>query len=113
MAEDDPPQAQEHPVQANPYAAPTSEPEPENRPASPAYEAYQLVTDVATGVSFRKKDNFYQAIAIAVCLVLGVPVGWFVGRFSAEGAILGGAAGLLIGLFGSGIFLMVYRLFRH
>jgi hypothetical protein len=68
---------------------------------------------VATGVSFRKRDNLYQAIAIVVCLALGVPIGWAVGRFSPEGAILGGAAGLLIGLFGSGIFLMIYRLFRH
>jgi hypothetical protein len=99
-------------VTENPYAAPAGEPAP-TRTKSSSYEAYQLVTDVATGVSFRKNDNFYQAITIFAAIVLGVPIGWAIGRWSIEGAVLGGAAGLLIGLFGSGIFLMIDRLFKH
>jgi hypothetical protein len=103
---------QEQPRAENPYAAPSPDPATPTM-KSATYETYQLVTDVATGVSFRKSDNFYQAVAIFVSVLLGVPIGWAIGRWSVEGAVLGGAAGLLVGLFGSGIFLMIYRLFRH
>jgi len=101
---------------ANPYASP---PPPPAQPgvSSPkeltAYQAYNIVSDIATGVNFRKKDNLYQAIAIFVGLVLGVLIGLAVARGAPEGAVLGGFIGLLVGLFGSGIFLLIYRLFKH
>jgi hypothetical protein len=75
--------------------------------------AYNIVTDVAAGPNVRLKDNLFQALAIFVAAVLGVMIGWLVSPAKAEGAILGGVAGLLIGLLGSGTFLMVYRFIRH
>jgi hypothetical protein len=74
--------------------------------------AYNLVSDLGTGVNLRWRDNLLQALCIFVCLVLGVLIGFAIAR-GPEGAILGGAAGLLVGLFGSGIFLMIFRALQH
>ena len=41
-------------------------------------QVYNLVTDTTTGVNVRWKDNLFQAIAILICLVLGVGVGLLV-----------------------------------
>lgn len=95
----------------NPYEPPKA---PENVPAEPASanrQAYNVVTDTVVGPNVRLKDNLIQALVIFVCLVLGAVIGGIF--FGGEGALLGGFAGLLIGLFGSGTFLMIYRGMRH
>jgi hypothetical protein len=75
-------------------------------------EVYHLVTDTVVGPNVRWKDNLFQAIAILVCIAMGVLIAWLVWRGPGE-AIVGGFVGLLVGLFGSGIFLMIYRAVRH
>ena len=78
-----------------------SEPPPEQTPSEPmsGRQAYNLVADTVTGPNVRLRDNLYQALAIFIGLVLGAVVGAFVG--------------LLAGLFGSGLFLMIYRAVQH
>jgi hypothetical protein len=48
---------------------------------------------------------------IVICLLGGAGIGALVG--GCGGAFLGAFAGILVGLFGSGIYLMVYRAVRH
>jgi hypothetical protein len=78
-------------------------------------QTYNLASDTVAGVNVRAKDNLYQAVAIVVCLGLGVLIGYLLAGpdEAALGAVLGGGAGLLAGLFGSGIFLMIYRGIQH
>jgi hypothetical protein len=73
----------------------------------------RMVSDTIVGPNTRWSDNVYQAIAIVVCLVLGAAIGAFSLTDRAAGALVGGFIGLLVGLFGSGIFLMIYRAVRH
>jgi uncharacterized membrane protein YedE/YeeE len=76
-------------------------------------EAYNLASDTVTGVNVRLKDNVFQGLAILVCLILGILIGALVADDRVTGAVVGGFAGLLIGLFGSGLFLMIYRGIQH
>ena len=76
-------------------------------------EAYNIASDTVTGVNVRMKDNLLQGIIIAACLVLGAAIGAVAVRERIPGALVGGFAGLLVGLFGSGIFLMIFRAVRH
>jgi hypothetical protein len=76
-------------------------------------QVYNVVSDTAVGVNVRWKDNLFQAAAIFVCLVLGAAIGWFTTRDGATGAVAGGFFGLLVGLFGSGIVLMIFRAVMH
>lgn len=76
-------------------------------------QAYNLVADTVAGPNLRPSDNLYQGLAILVCLVLGAGIGFLAVADRLPGALLGGFLGLLIGLFGSGIFLMIYRAVRH
>ena len=76
-------------------------------------EAYNVVADTVTGANLRLKDNVLQAVVIAVCLVLGGIGGALIVDDRALGAIAGALIGLLVGLFGSGVFIMVYRALRH
>ncbi len=71
------------------------------------------MTDLGTGVNVRRRDNLLQAASIVICLILGALIGLFVTSDRAAGVLVGGFIGLLVGLFGSGIFLMVYRFLRH
>ena len=75
-------------------------------------QTYNIVSDLATGVNVRKRDNLYQALFILASIPAGALVGVCISR-SGEGICLGCFGGLLAGLFGSGIFLMVYRALRH
>jgi DNA-directed RNA polymerase subunit RPC12/RpoP len=77
------------------------------------YEVYNIVSDLGTGVNVRWRDNLYQFVAIGICLAIGILVGALVIRDHIPGAITGGFVGLLVGLLGSGAFLMVYRFVRH
>lgn len=92
-----------------------------NAPGQPLTnrETYNVVTDTTTGVNIRRSDNLFQAlfilIAIVICSALGAVLAmfndWGLPWFG--GALVGGFAGLLLGVFSSGIFLMVYRAKRH
>jgi hypothetical protein len=86
-----------------------------NPPQGPIGDpVFNIVTDTVTGPNLRWKDNVYQAIVIVVCLILGALTGFLVIPGSRGlGAVTGGFAGLLVGLFGSGIFLMVFRGVKH
>ncbi|WP_425617248.1 hypothetical protein NA78x_000921 [Anatilimnocola sp. NA78] len=76
-------------------------------------QTYNVVTDIGAGPNLRARDNLYQALAIFVCLVIGASVGYFSMRDQVLGAVAGGFFGVLAGLFGSGVFLMIYRMVRH
>ena len=76
-------------------------------------EAYHIVTDTVVGPNVRLKDNLYQGLAILVCLLIGAGIGALAVAERGAGAMVGGFAGLVIGLFGSGIFLMIFRALRH
>ena len=77
----------------------------------------QTVMDVVTGVNLRWKDNLIQGITIAAATLIGIPIGAAVAKSMRAdvigGLFMGGFGGLLIGLFGSGLVLMIYRMFRH
>ncbi|MCA9041447.1 MAG: hypothetical protein KDA65_13930 [Planctomycetaceae bacterium] len=82
-------------------------------------EAYNIVTDTITGANLRKSDNVFQAKVIGICLLIGILVGVIWGAVSGEqinmiiGSVVGGFAGVLLGLFGSGFYLMIYRTGKH
>jgi len=76
-------------------------------------QAYNVVTDTISGPNVRLKDNLLQGLAILVCLLLGAAIGFLVMTDGLAGLLLGGFVGLLVGLFGSGIFLMIYRAVKH
>jgi hypothetical protein len=76
-------------------------------------EVYNIVSDIGTGVNVRWSDNLFQLATIGVSLLLGVLIGVFVAQDRILGALVGGFFGVLVGLFGSGIFLMIYRFIRH
>ncbi len=76
-------------------------------------EAYNVVSDTVTGANVRWKDNLFQALSILVCIVLGAGIGALLIEERIGGALVGGFAGMIIGLFGSGIFLMIFRAIMH
>jgi hypothetical protein len=76
-------------------------------------QTYNIVTDTVGGPNVRLKDNLIQGLSILVCLLLGAGIGLLVMADGLIGALAGGFIGLLVGLFGSGIFLMVYRAVKH
>lgn len=77
-------------------------------------QVYNVVSDTAVGVNVRWKDNLFQAVAIFLCTAIGAGIGYFVNpRDVATGAVAGGGCGLLVGLFGSGLFLMIFRAVMH
>lgn len=92
----------------------SDQPPPESPPRPMSdQQIYNVVSDTATGVNVRADDNLFQAAAIGIGLLLGAGIGYFCTRDGVTGAILGGFIGLLVGLFGSGIFLMIYRAIMH
>jgi hypothetical protein len=88
---------------------------PEHTPQQPMMgrQVYNLVTDTVGGPNVRLKDNLYQGLAILICLLLGAGIGLLAMADRLMGSLLGGFIGLLVGLFGSGIFLMIYRAIKH
>lgn len=76
-------------------------------------QAYNLVTDTVGGPNLRLKDNLVQAGVIFVCCLLGAGVGALVVEERIAGLLMGGFAGMVVGFFGSGLFLMFYRAVRH
>jgi hypothetical protein len=76
-------------------------------------ETLNMITDLAVGPNLRIKDNVFQGLAILACIPLGVLIGMLVVADRLAGAIVGGFIAIVVGLFGSGIFLMVFRAIRH
>ena len=76
-------------------------------------EIYNIVTDTVIGVNVRWKDNVVQFAVIAACVPIGILIGALAMEDWRPGAIIGGFVGLLVGFFGSGTFLMIYRFIRH
>lgn len=101
-----------------PHESPRSPPTPSRPPGEmTGREAYNVVSDTVVGVNLRGSDNAMQAAVIAVCVVIGiligVPVAWWYAQPWFIGAVGGLLAGLIIGVLGSGIFLMIYRMVQH
>lgn len=98
---------------------PTAPPVPEGS-VSEGKAAYNFVTDVVAGPNLRGKDNIFQAkcigVAIAVCTGLGAIGNVFVTDPNMPWSVLpiaGAVIGLILGAFGSGLYLMIYRGARH
>ncbi len=87
---------------------------------TPGHAAYNIVTDTVTGVNVRWSDNRLQAVIVIASMVAASLVGAILAALNSQwklpwygGALIGSFAGLVIGIFGSGIFLMIYRASRH
>ena len=80
-------------------------------------ESYNLITDTVAGANLRFSDNLIQAAAIGASVLLlgglGALVAWRQDAHPVAGLLVGALAGLVVGLFASGIFLMIYRGLRH
>ena len=83
-------------------------------------EAWNVLSDTVTGVNVRWSDNKFQAVFVSVSVLVLAPVGavlaafnpgWNLPWFAAAG--LGAFAGLVFGIFASGIWLGIYRLTQH
>jgi hypothetical protein len=87
----------------------------ESRPPEKLSEkqVYNVVSDTVTGANVRWKDNLFQGIAIFIATILGAGIGAVLMDDPILGSVAGGFCGLLIGLFGSGLVLMVYRAIQH
>lgn len=86
-------------------------------------ETYNIVSDTLGGVNVRMSDNVFQLIVILICVLILGPLGAIAGAvysppderlISAVGGGLGMACvAVVVGLFGSGVYLMIYRAIRH
>ena len=91
--------------------------------ATSGRDAYNIVSDTFVGVNVRKSDNLFQLKVILVCVLILGPLGAIAAAvFSPpEGRLIGSVGGglgmacvaVVLGLFGSGIYLMIYRAIRH
>ena len=106
----------------NPYqpSAPGASSNPAGSGTSAGRAAYNIVSDTVVGVNVRGRDNLFQAIVTLAAALLGAAIGSGLTRYYQEwnvpvlgGGLAGLLAGLVVGVFGSGIFLMVYRAVRH
>lgn len=95
-------------------------PERQRQPISSGQVTYNVVTDTVTGVNVRWSDNKFQAIFVAASMLIAAAIGAIVVALNGQwklpwyaGALAGAFAGMLFGIFGSGIVLMIYRAMRH
>jgi len=110
-------------VPENPFKSPVDAADfnqDQTRSVSPVHAAYNVVTDTVTGVNVRWSDNKFQAIFVFASIVLASLTGAALAALNTRwnlpwhgGALIGSFAGLVIGIFASGIFLMFYRAARH
>lgn len=93
-----------------------------SEPAGPSAEraAYNVVSDTVTGLNVRKSDNAFQARFIAASVLLAAGIAAVLASLNPSwnlpwygGALIGSFAGLVGGLFLSGIALMIYRAVQH
>ena len=82
--------------------------------------AYNVVSDTVVGLNVRKSDNKFQALFVLVSMLVGAAVLAFLAWLKPQwgmpwyaGAMVGALAGMVIGFFASGIYLMIYRAVRH
>ena len=87
---------------------------------TPTRATYNVVTDTVTGLNVRWSDNKFQAVFVFASVALTSIIGAILATLNPEwnlpwygGALVGTFAGLVIGIFASGIFLMFYRAVRH
>jgi hypothetical protein len=108
----------------NPFQPPNhlsgNQPEQPRQPVSPGKATYNVVTDTVTGVNVRWSDNKFQAIFVTASIVIAASIGAIVVALNDQwklpwyaGALAGSFAGMLFGIFASGIALMIYRAMRH
>ncbi|HVX63289.1 MAG TPA: hypothetical protein VHC19_21890 [Pirellulales bacterium] len=107
----------------NPFQAPADAANADQDPTqsvSAGRAAYNVVSDTMTGVNVRWSDNKFQAVFVFVSVVATSPAGALLAALNPRwnlpwpaGALLGSFAGLVMGIFASGIFLMFYRAARH
>ncbi len=110
----------------NPYkSSPAADPVADQATSEPreilsGQATYNVVSDTVAGLDLRKRDNTFQALFILAAVVLLAVVGAVLAALNGRwelpwygGALFGGLAGLVIGLFASGIFLMIYRAVQH
>lgn len=112
-----------NPFSDSPYASPEAPGESPPGSSTTGRDAYNIVSDTVVGMNVRKSDNLFQLKVILACVLVGVPLGAIAGALLSDSgnrllAALGGGlglgfAGVVLGLFGSGIYLMVYRAVRH
>ena len=109
---------------SNPYATPaTGVADERPQEITAGKQIYNVVTDTVGGINVRKSDNAFQAKVICGCLLLTIPIGAMLGAVYSgpsdrvASAVMGGLGlgfiGTIVGLFGSGIYLMIYRALRH
>lgn len=107
----------------NPFQPPRSTsgnaPEQEH-PLSAGKVTYNVVTDTVIGVNVRWSDNKFQAIFVVASVLIAAAIGSILVALNGQwklpwyaGAIAGSFAGMLFGIFASGIVLMIYRAVRH
>lgn len=108
----------ENPFQS-PIDAPSNAPGAERSQLSDR-ATYNVVADTLTGVNARWSDNLFQAVFILVSMMLAAITGVALAALNVQwglpwfgGALIGALLGMVLGLFGSGIFLMIYRAVRH
>ena len=107
----------------NPYESPessSSDAVDESDQLSSGKATYNVVSDTVVGLNVRKSDNKFQAIfvvsSMVILAVFVAVLAWLNSRWNLPaygGAIIGGFAGMVIGFFASGIYLMIYRAVRH
>ncbi|MFO0925030.1 MAG: hypothetical protein U0905_21395 [Pirellulales bacterium] len=107
----------------NPFRAPSESTDAVTEsptPVSSGQAAYNVVTDTVTGVNVRWSDNRFQAVFVASSVVLLAALGALLAAINPRwnlpwygGGLVGMFAGLVFGVFTSGIFLMFYRATRH
>ncbi|NNE00059.1 MAG: hypothetical protein HKN47_22290 [Pirellulaceae bacterium] len=103
----------------DPVAAVDSDPLRTKHPTAPGAGG-DAIADTIIGFNNRKSDNRFQAIFIAVSVVLMAAVGVILAIVNVKwqlpwiaGALIGAFAGLVIGLLASGILIMIYRAATH
>jgi hypothetical protein len=107
----------------NPYAASNASADDAAGTASAGRQAYNIVSDLVAGANIRKSDNLLQLRVSLYCALIGAPLGAIGGALLAGsgnrsvgalgGAIALGFAAVVLGVFGSGVYLMIYRAARH
>ncbi len=107
----------------NPFQSPTdvSKSIPDETPSlTPAHVTYNVVTDTLTGVNVRWSDNKFQALFVFYSVVATALLGALIATLNSHwnlpwygGALIGSFAGLIVGILGSGVFLMFYRFVQH
>ena len=90
------------------------------KPESSDQAARKIVADTVAGVNFRKNDNKFQAIWVLVSIIVLAIAGSILAIFIPSwqlpwygGALAGAFAWMVVGIFSSGIFLMIYRAVMH